>query len=63
MRIAWIQFQNTNDIYVSGQSDTDKKQLMNECPNVGGVCIRSRDGAPSRIGCVVNGKTTKAKSE
>ena len=26
-----------------------------ELPNVGGVSIRSRNGAPSRKGCVVNG--------
>ena len=28
----------------------------NEPPNVGGVSIRSRNGAPSRKGCVVNGQ-------
>ena len=27
----------------------------NERPNVGGVSIRNRNGAPSRKGCVVNG--------
>ena len=31
-----------------------------ERPNVGGVSIRSRNGAPSRKGCVVNGLITKA---
>ena len=31
-----------------------------ERPNVGGVSIRSRNGAPSRKGCVVNGHMTKA---
>ena len=31
-----------------------------ERPNVGGVSIRSRNGAPSRKGCVVNGQMTKA---
>ena len=30
----------------------------NERPNVGGVSIRSRNGAPSRKGCVVNGQMT-----
>ena len=31
----------------------------NERPNVGGVSIRSRNGAPSRGGCVVHGQVTK----
>ena len=31
-----------------------------EHPNVGGVFIRSRNGAPSRKGSVVNGQMTKA---
>ena len=32
-------------------------------PNVGGVSIRSRNGAPSRKGCVVNGQMTKASNK
>ena len=32
-------------------------------PNAGGVSIRSRNGAPSRKGCVVNGQTTKASNK
>ena len=32
----------------------------NERPNIG--AIRSRNGAPSRKGCVVNGQMTKASS-
>ena len=35
----------------------------NECRNVGGVSTRSRNGAPSRKGCVVNGQTTKASNK
>ena len=35
----------------------------NERPNVGGVSIRSRNGAPSRKGCVVNGQITKASNK
>ena len=31
-----------------------------ERPNVGGVSVRSRNGAPSRKGCVVNGQITQA---
>ena len=34
-----------------------------ERPNVGSVSTRSRDGAPSRKGCVVNGQTTKASNK
>ena len=34
----------------------------NERPNVGGVFIRSRNGAPSRKGCVVNCQMTKASN-
>ena len=35
----------------------------NERRNVGGVSIRSRNGAPTRKGCVVNGQMTKASSK
>ena len=41
---------------------TSKKFLCNiwkkrnESPNVGGVSTKSRNGAPSRKGCVVNGQ-------
>ena len=38
-------------------------QKRNERPNVGGVSIRSRNGAPSRKGCVVNGQMTKASNK
>ena len=34
----------------------------NERPNVGGVSIRSSNGAPSRKGCVVNGQITTAST-
>ena len=34
----------------------------NERPNVGRVSIRSRNGAPSRKGCVVNGPMIKASN-
>ena len=34
-----------------------------ERPNVGGISIRSRNGAPSRKGCVVNGQMTKASNK
>ena len=32
-----------------------------ERPNVGGVCVRNRNGAPSRHGCVVNGKVASVR--
>ena len=35
----------------------------NEQPNVGGVSIRNRNGAPSQKGCVVNSQMTKASSK
>ena len=35
----------------------------NERRNVGGVSVRSRNGAPSRKGCVVNGQMTKASNK
>ena len=38
-------------------------KTRNEPPNVGGVSIRSRNIAPSRKGCVVNGQMTKASNE
>ena len=35
----------------------------NERPNVGGVSSRSRNGAPSRKGCMGNGQMTKASNK
>ena len=34
-----------------------------EHPNLGGVFIRSRNGAPSRKGCVANGQRTNASNK
>ena len=39
------------------------RKKRSERPNVGGVSTRSRDGAPSRKGCVVNGEMTKASNK
>ena len=51
------------------EGDRISKQLLritwkkrNERPNVGGPYIRSKNGAPSRKGYVVNGQTTKASN-
>ena len=35
----------------------------NERPDVGGVSTRSRNGAPSRKGCLVHGQMTKASNK
>ena len=35
----------------------------NERPNVGGVSIRRKNGAPPRKRCVVNGQMTKASNK
>ena len=37
--------------------------IRNERPNVGGVSTRSRNGAPSRKGCVVNGQITQGNQQ
>ena len=39
------------------------RKKRNKRPSVGGVSIRSRNGAPSRKGCVVNGQMTKASNK
>ena len=39
------------------------RKKRNERPNDGGVSIRSRNGAPSRKACVVNGQMTKASNK
>ena len=39
------------------------RKRRNERPNVGGVSIRSRNGAPSRKECMVNGQMTKASDK
>ena len=40
-----------------------EKKKRSERPNVGGVSIRIRNGAPSRKGCVVSCRNTKANSK
>ena len=39
------------------------RKKRNERPNVGDFSISSRNGAPSRKGCVVNGQITKASNK
>ena len=38
-------------------------EKRNERSNVGGVSITSRNGAPSRKGCLVNGQMTKVSNK
>ena len=59
------------DTYTATQGgDRISKQFLciiwknrNERPNVAGVSPRSRNGAPSCKGCVVNGQMTKASNK
>ena len=48
---------------ISKQFLCNIKNKCNERPDVGGVSIRSRNGAPSRKGCVVNGQKIKASNK
>ena len=48
---------------VKQEADTISKKQRNERPAVGGVSSRSRNGAPSREGRVVNGKMTEANNK
>ena len=56
----WPQTANQDGDRISRQFLCSIWKKRNERPNVGGVSIRSRNGAPSRTGCVVNGQMTKA---
>ena len=49
------------DVAVGRRHDNIPPPL--EHPNVGGVSIRSRNGAPSRKGCVVNGQMTMTSNK
>ena len=46
-----------------GEKLGNKWIQRNEHPNVGGVSVRIRNGAPSRKGCVVSGQMTKASNK
>ena len=45
---------------MSKTNECDMRRKRIERLNVGGVSVRSRNGSPSRTGCVVNGEMTKA---
>ena len=59
----WPQTVKQNGDRISAQflCSTWKKRI--ERPNVGGVSVRSRNGAPSRKKCVVNDQMTEASNK
>ena len=59
----WPQTAKEDGDRISKQFICCIREKRNERPNVGGVSIRSRNGAPFREGCVANGKTTKASNQ
>ena len=61
----WPQTAKQDGDRISKQFVCNIWKKRNECPNVGGVSIRnrSRNGAPSRKGWVVNGQMTKASNK
>ena len=58
----WPQTGKQDGDRIDIQSPCNMWKNRNERPNVGGVSLRSRNGAPSRKGCVVNGQMTKASN-
>ena len=59
----WPQVAKQDGDRISKQFLCSIRKKRNKRPNVGGVSIRSRNGAPSRKGCVVNGQMTKASNK
>ena len=59
----WPQTAKRDGDRISEQFLCDIWKRRNERPNVGGVSIRCRNGAPSRKGCVVSGQMSKASSK
>ena len=59
----WPQTAKQDGDRISKQFLFNMRKKRNERPKVGGVSIRSRSGAPSPKGCVVNGQTTKASNK
>ena len=59
----WPQTAKQDRDYMSKQFLCSICKNRNEHPNVGGVSVRSRNGAPSRKGCVVNGQMTRASNK
>ena len=59
----WPQTAKQKGDKISKQFICNIWKKRNGRPNVGGVSIRSGNGAPSRKGCVVNGQMTKASKK
>ena len=55
----WPQTAKQDGYRISNQFLRSMWKGRNERPNVGGVSTRSRNGAPSRKGCMANGQMTK----
>ena len=59
----WPQTAKQEGHKISKKFLCDIWKKRNERPDVGGVSLRSRNGAPSRKGRVVNGQMTKASNK
>ena len=59
----WPQPKKQDGDRISKQFICSIWKKRNERPNVGGVSITSRNGAPSRKGCVVNDQMTEASNK
>ena len=59
----WPQTAKQEGDRISKQFSRNIWKKRNQPPNVGGVAIRSRNGAPSPKGCVVNGQMIKASNK
>ena len=59
----WPQTAKQDGDRISKQCPCNIWKKRDERPDVGGVSIRSRNGDPSRKGCVVNAQMTKASNK
>ena len=59
----WPQTAKQGGDRISKQFLRNIRKKSNELPNIGVVSIMSRNGAPSRKRCVVNGQMTKARNK
>ena len=59
----WPQTAKQDRDRISKQFQCNMWEKRNERPNAGGVSIRSRNGNPSRKGCVVSGQMTEASNK
>ena len=59
----WPQTVKQDGDRISKQFLCNTWKKRNKRPNVGGVSVTSRNGAPSRKGCLVNGQMSKASNK